>query len=107
MFAVCEWLFYALTGYINSTAHKYAEKYGTGFVSLGDIPDRFNIMLGDVDGDKEVSVMDATKIQQYKAQKIDLDSNQIKAADTDKDLEISVMDATRIQLFVAKKIDEL
>lgn len=96
-----------ITGYINSTAHKYAKKYGMNFVSLGEIPDRFNIIFGDVDGDKLVSVMDATAIQQYKAQKIELDSNAIKAADTDKDSEISVMDATRIQLYIAKKIDKI
>ncbi len=62
------------------------------------------IILGDVDGDKEVSVMDATAIQMYEAQMKDLSNDQLKRGDTDKDGEVSIMDATQIQRFVARLI---
>ncbi len=64
------------------------------------------IILGDVDGDTKVSVMDATAIQMYKAQMKDLSSDQLKRGDTDKDSIVSIMDATQIQRFVARLITE-
>ena len=64
-------------------------------------------VLGDVDCDGEISVMDATDIQRYCALKLELSDAQLKLADTDKDKEVSVMDATRIQRLLAKKITEL
>ncbi len=64
------------------------------------------VILGDVDGDKKVSVMDATEIQMYKAQMKDLSSDQLKRGDTDKDGVVSIMDATQIQRFVARLITE-
>ncbi len=63
-------------------------------------------LLGDVDGDGVISIMDATEIQLAVAKKITLTQKQEKYADTDFDGEVSVMDATAIQLFVAKKITE-
>ena len=63
-------------------------------------------LLGDVDGDGVISIMDATEIQLAVAKKITLTEEQEKYADTDFDKEVSVMDATAIQLFVAKKITE-
>ncbi len=64
-------------------------------------------VLGDVDGDGEVSVLDATAIQLYKAQLISLDEKSISLADTDKDGEVSILDATQIQLFKAELIPSL
>ena len=66
-----------------------------------------DFLLGDADQDGEVSVMDATTIQRYKAEKIVLEAIALLAADTDKDGEVSVMDATRIQRFKANKIESL
>ena len=65
-----------------------------------------DILLGDVDSDGKVSVMDATLIQMYKAQMSDLSDEQLKKADTDKDGKVSIMDATQIQRFVAQLISE-
>ena len=62
-------------------------------------------ILGDVDGDKKVSVMDATEIQMYKAQMKDLTDEQKLRADADKDNLVSVMDATQIQRLVAQLIE--
>ncbi len=64
-------------------------------------------ILGDVDGDKKVSVMDATEIQMYKAQMKDLTDEQKLRADADKDKLVSVMDATQIQRLVAQLIESL
>ncbi|MBR2714762.1 MAG: hypothetical protein IKB73_00965 [Ruminococcus sp.] len=66
-----------------------------------------NDLLGDVDGDGEVSVMDATAIQLFKAQLKDIDEERISLADTDKDGEVSVLDATQIQLYKAQLIPSL
>ena len=63
-------------------------------------------LLGDVDLDGVVSIMDATEIQLAVAKKKTLTQEQEKLADTDFDGEISIIDATAIQLFVAKKITE-
>lgn len=62
---------------------------------------------GDIDGDGDVSVMDATAIQLYIARLTDLTAQQLKCADTDGDSDVSVMDATRIQLYIAKIIEKL
>lgn len=64
------------------------------------------IVLGDVDRDGEISVIDATELQLYMAKKVELSSEQIPLSDTDKDGEISVLDATAIQLYMAKIITE-
>ena len=63
-------------------------------------------LLGDVDLDGVISVMDATEIQLAIAKRKTLTAEQEKFADTDRDGKVSVMDATAIQLFVAKKITE-
>ena len=65
-----------------------------------------NVKLGDVDGDGNIAVMDATLIQRYLAQLDVLTDAQFAAADVNKDLEVNVMDATTIQRFVAKIITE-
>ena len=62
--------------------------------------------LGDVDGNGEVSIMDATLIQLHIAQLETLTDIQLKAADTDKNSNITIMDATQIQLLIAQLIEE-
>ena len=64
------------------------------------------LKLGDVDGDGEIAVMDATLIQRSLARQTILTAEQELRADTDKDSEISVMDATAIQRFLARLITE-
>ncbi|MBQ7134122.1 MAG: leucine-rich repeat protein [Ruminococcus sp.] len=64
-------------------------------------------LLGDVDGDSKVSVMDATAVQRHVAQLATIPEDRLVCADTDKDGKVSVMDATMIQRFVAQLIPSL
>ena len=64
-------------------------------------------LRGDVDLDGKVTVMDATSIQLYKAQMMELNDIQLKNADVDNDNKVTVLDASKIQLFKAQLIPEL
>ena len=71
-----------------------------------------DIILGDVDGDGVVTVLDAARIQKFIARMINIDGSkydgtaptdkQKRTADVDGDGVISVLDATRIQKYKAK-----
>ncbi len=63
------------------------------------------VVLGDVDKDFEVSVLDASLIQLYLVDKAEFDEYAMIAADVDKDSEISVLDASLIQLFLVGKAE--
>lgn len=65
-----------------------------------------NIKLGDVDGDGEISILDATVIQRHLAKLTTLSETQLLVADTDKDGAVTILDATVIQRFLAKLITE-
>ena len=60
-------------------------------------------VLGDADGDSEVSVMDASLIQMFLVDKKTIEGDAILAADADCDGEISVMDASLIQMYLVGK----
>ncbi|MCH5297241.1 MAG: starch-binding protein [Ruminococcus sp.] len=60
-----------------------------------------DFVLGDVTGDKQVTIDDATYIQKYLAELSNMTADQMKAADVDKDSDINIKDATEIQKFVA------
>lgn len=62
-------------------------------------------LIGDVDGDGEVNIMDATLVQRSVAKLTQFTEAQQSAGDTNKDGDISVVDATIIQRFVAKLIE--
>lgn len=62
----------------------------------------FTPIIGDVDGDITLSVMDATAIQQYKADLNTISEKLMSYGDIDEDGEISVLDATKIQLTLAQ-----
>ncbi len=64
------------------------------------------LMLGDVDGDGEVTIIDATEVQRHIAQISVFNDAQLKAADVDRDGEITIMDASDIQRYVAQIITE-
>ena len=64
-------------------------------------------MLGDVDGDGEVTIMDATEVQLAVAKIITLNEDRNRCADADRDGETTIMDATQIQKFVARVITQL
>ncbi|MBQ2971696.1 MAG: hypothetical protein IJE16_04005 [Ruminococcus sp.] len=66
----------------------------------------FDYLLGDVNNDGSVTVIDATLIQMHLVKLYTITGPQLLAADTDKDHTISISDATRIQFFVAKHVSE-
>ncbi|MBQ2944931.1 MAG: dockerin type I repeat-containing protein [Ruminococcus sp.] len=66
-------------------------------------PNPGEYILGDADGDGEVSVMDASLIQMFLVGKKDIVGDEALAADADKDGEISVMDASLIQMYLVGK----
>ena len=71
------------------------------------IPKNEKMLLGDIDGDGKVTIIDATYIQRHIAQLTTIPENRIACADTDKDGKVSIIDATMIQRFIAQLIPEL
>ena len=57
-------------------------------------------LIGDADGDGEITIFDATAIQRYLAG-IEQGDFDIDAADADEDGEVSIFDATELQRFLA------
>ena len=66
-----------------------------------------DVMSGDVNGDGKVDVTDATLVQLYAAEMLELSDEQLKAADANSDGKVDVTDATYIQLYAAELIDNL
>ena len=62
---------------------------------------------GDVNNDGMIDIKDATEIQRYAAQFIELDSTALAAADVSGDGNVTIADATKIQRYIAKLINEL
>ena len=58
-------------------------------------------VLGDVDGDGVMTIIDATHIQRYLVDLTDFDARQKNLADTDLDGKVTVVDSTRIQRILA------
>ena len=65
------------------------------------VPDSFTAAKGDVDGDGTISVIDATTIQRYLAEIIQLDEAHIKCGDYDYSGSTNIIDATILQRFLA------
>lgn len=63
-------------------------------------------LLGDVNGDGEITVVDATILQKYIVGQTTLDDETLNVADVNKDGAVTVVDATLIQKFVVKGITE-
>ena len=64
------------------------------------------VLKGDVNGDGKVDVTDATLVQMFAAELIDLSADRQKAADVTGDGKIDVTDATLIQMYAAELIDK-
>ena len=62
---------------------------------------------GDVNRDGSVNISDATEIQKYLVNMVELDDEQKKLSDTDNDNKVSVMDATKIQKYIVNLVDDL
>ncbi len=69
-----------------------------------DIKDK--ILIGDVNIDKTISIIDATNIQLHLVEMSTLTGNSLIAADVDKDGYISVRDATAIQCYLVELTDQ-
>lgn len=65
------------------------------------------MLMGDVDGDGDITIMDVTMIQRHIAQLITISEDELICADTDKDGNITIMDATIIQRFIAQLIPSI
>ena len=97
---------FIIYGYSGSAAETYAndDENGITFIALGD-KEEPDILTGDVNGDGDITIDDATMIQKYAAKFIELDETQKKAADTNNDGMVTIDDATMIQKYIAKMID--
>ena len=60
-----------------------------------------SVKKGDVSGDGEITVGDATLVQKYLAALAKLTSQQMQAADVDNTGEINIRDASEIQKYIA------
>lgn len=65
-------------------------------------PGEDDLLIGDLNGDGQVTIFDATIIQRAIAKMDILTNEQIKVADVDGDGDIKIFDATKIQRIVAK-----
>lgn len=96
-FSGCENLtIYAPKG---SYAETYAKENGFAFVAIDDTP---SVTIGDIDGDGNITISDATAIQRYLAEMITLSPDQLIAADTDGNGEVTINDATQLQKYLAE-----
>lgn len=84
---------FVINGYAGSAAEKYAMENGFDFVALQS--DR---LLGDVNGDSMLSIIDVTSIQRHIARIKIFDDSVLDIADVNRDNSIDIMDATAIQL---------
>ena len=85
---------FEITGYKDSVANRYANENGFAFIALDNIQDS---VLGDVDSDKSVTIVDATFIQRKLASiPIPFEFNEV-IADADEDESVTIIDATCIQ----------
>ena len=82
--------------YYKSYAHQYAIDNNINYTLLD------GVKLGDVDGDGDITITDATAIQRYLAELETLDAIHLYAADANEDKEVDIADATAIQMAVAK-----
>lgn len=82
--------------YYKSYAHQYAIDNNIRYTLLD------GVKLGDVDGDGDITITDATAIQRYLAELETLDAIHLYAADANEDKEVDIADATAIQMSVAK-----
>ena len=65
------------------------------------------VKLGDVNGDGDINIMDATEIQRHIAQLSTIPEDRLSCADANKDNQVNIMDATQIQRFIAQLIPSL
>lgn len=74
----------------------------SSIVEIGEM----DSLIGDVNGDGNIDITDATIVQKYAAEMVEFTDMQKKAADTNHDGNVDVTDATLIQKYVAEMIDQ-
>ena len=87
---------------VKAVSAEDSSKYGEFAISV-----KQNILIGDTNGDGNVTIADATELQKYLANIIDFDDEQLAVADTNGDGSVSIADATQIQKYIAQLIPSL
>lgn len=64
------------------------------------------VLIGDVNNDGVVDVMDSIMIQRFTTESVELTDDQKYAADVNNDGEVDIIDAMQIQKFTVEKLDE-
>ena len=80
----------------NSYGYHYAKENNINYTLLD------GVKLGDVDGNGDITISDATAVQRYLAELETLDAIHLYAADANEDKEVDIADATAIQMAVAE-----
>lgn len=80
----------------------FNEKYDDVYFSFDNstVYNQSGVLIGDVNGDGLVNIVDATEIQKYLADIVEFDETARKSADFNSDNRISVVDATDIQKYL-------
>ena len=99
-----------VTAKVNGKDAKFIAERKTGKIYAYYVEYTFDAtkdyLLGDVNGDGQVTVVDATLIQKYIAGLVTLSDTQKAAADVNNDGSVSVLDATQIQKYIAGLINK-
>ena len=77
-------------------------KTETNVYPKGDVETTF--LIGDVNNDKRVDILDSAMVQKYASDKTDLTDKQKILADVNDDGNVDVLDAATIQKYAADKI---
>ncbi len=92
---------------IRLTSDSFISCYGFSIDSIDYVAEPNALSLGDVNGDGEITILDATCIQKYIVQLEDFTDKQKEVADVNGDGTISIMDSTQIQKYIVQLIDTL
>ena len=94
-----------MTAYVyeNSYAHKYVVNNNIKYELIKSQPD---IIIGDVNFDGNVNIIDATDIQKYSVGLLTFDDKALASADVNKDGIVNVSDSTLIQKYCAGLVSE-
>ena len=87
---------------VKAVSAEDSSKYGEFAISI-----KQNTLIGDVNGDGTVTVLDATMLQKYLAGLASFSDEQLAVADTNGDGSVTVLDATAIQKYLANLITSL
>ena len=117
VYSVREDTFYPIDRFTNPVVGSAQDENGADIpvilepaISLDDYPGilgvldelEIGVMRGDADGDGRVTVLDATRMQRYRASLIAETGLDLAASDADSDGKVTVLDATRVQRTIAK-----